>query len=397
MGTFEEDILKRVKEDHNYIVNLRRHFHKYPEIAKEEKNTCLKIEEELDNIGISHKRVGEYGVAAYIKGNKIGNKKIVLRADIDALPINEENDVEYKSIIPNRMHACGHDSHTASLIGAARVLNSLKDSFAGEILLSFQQGEEIGYGARIVVDSGIIDGYDRSFGLHSASYIETGKIAFTSGPINAAVDFFRIKVNGKAAHVSTPELGVDALYIASLIVTSIQGITTRRNSPQEPLLIGIGKLISGDAYNIIAQSAILEGTIRSFDEEVRAKTKENIELLAKSIASSFGATVEFEWKDFTSVLVNDIASTEEAKIVAKDLFGIKNVVEKEKSLGGDDFAEYVKKVKGVYGFFGTGNPNKKNTTLPHHDNKFDIDEDGLIVSVATYVAYAIRFLKGDIK
>ena len=180
MGTFEEDILKRVKEDHNYIVNLRRHFHKYPEIAKEEKNTCLKIEEELDNIGISHKRVGEYGVAAYIKGNKIGNKKIVLRADIDALPIDEENDVEYKSIIPNRMHACGHDSHTASLIGAARVLNSLKDSFAGEILLSFQQGEEIGYGARIVVDSGIIDGYDRSFGLHSASFIKTGKIAFTS-------------------------------------------------------------------------------------------------------------------------------------------------------------------------------------------------------------------------
>lgn len=397
MGTFEQDIIKKVKEDHNYVVDLRRHFHKYPEISREEKNTCLKIEEELDKIGISHKRIGDYGVAGYIKGNKIGNKKIVLRADIDALPINEENDVEYKSIVPNCMHACGHDSHTASLIGAARILNNLRDYFGGEILLSFQQGEEIGYGAKIVVESGIIDGYDRSFGLHSASYINTGKIAFTSGAINASVDFFKIRVIGKAAHVSTPELGSDALYIAALIVTSIQAITTRKNSPQEPLLVGIGKLVAGDAYNIIAQNAVLEGTIRSFDEVIRKKTKEDIELLAKSIASTFGATVEFTWSDFTSVLVNDKESTEEARIVAKDLFGEENVVEKEKSLGGDDFAEYIKKVKGVYGFFGTGNPNKKNTTLSHHDNNFDIDEDGLIVSVAAYVAYAIRFLNGNIK
>ena len=397
MGAFEKVLFNKIKQDHEYIVDLRRQFHKYPEISKEEKKTALKIEEELDKIGVFHKRVGDYGIAAYIKGNKAGNKKIVLRADIDALPIEEENEVPYKSTIKNRMHACGHDAHTASLIGAARILNNLKDSFGGDILLSFQQGEETGYGAKVVIENNIIDGYDRTFGLHCASYIKTGQIALTSGAVNASVDYFKIVVNGRAAHVSTPELGIDALYISSLIVTSIQAITTRKNSPSEPLLIGIGKLEAGDAYNIIAKNASLEGTIRSFDENVRAKTKKDIVNLATSIAKSFGATVDFIWADFTSVLVNDKESTNEAKIVASDLFGINNVIEKEKSLGGDDFAEYIKKVPGVYGFFGTGNPNKKNTELPHHDTRFDIDEDALINSVALYVSYAIRFLNNYIK
>ena len=155
--------------------------------------------------------------------------------------------------------------------------------------------------------------------------------------------------------------------------------------------------IASYRYNIIAKNASLEGTIRTFDENVRAKTKKDIVNLATSIAKSFGATVDFIWADFTSVLVNDKEATNEAKIVASDLFGINNVIEKEKSLGGDDFAEYIKKVPGVYGFFGTGNPNKKNTELPHHDTRFDIDEDALINSVALYVSYAIRFLNDDIK
>ena len=401
MTETESKLSEEIKADYNYIVELRRDFHRHPEIAKEEFRTAERIEEELDKIGLAHKRVGETGVYAEIIGTKktddcpnaAASKTIVLRADIDALPIQETHICEYTSQTPGKMHACGHDAHTASLLGAARILNKHKDLFSGTIRLTFQSGEEIGYGARIFVDNGYLDGADRSFGMHAASNLPAGKIAAVPGPNNASVDWFRIKIKGYPAHVSTPQLGADAVYIASQIVISTQALITRRTSPMENVLVGIGTIKAGDAYNIVAQNAELEGTIRAFSPEVREKTKQQLINISKQTAQMFGGTAEVEYKDFTSPLINDTTATEEVQNTAARLFGQENVVKsRPASLGGDDFAEYILKVPGCYAYFGTGNPSKEGTTAAHHDSKFDIDEDALIQAVSLYTFYALDYL-----
>lgn len=396
MTGIESKLSEEIKADHNYIVELRRDFHRHPEIAKEEFRTAERIEEELDKIGLAHKRVGETGVYAEITGTKKSDDKsktIVLRADIDALPIQETHICEYTSQTPGRMHACGHDAHTASLLGAARILNNHKDLFSGTIRLTFQSGEEIGYGARIFVDKGFLDGADRTFGMHAASNLPAGKIAAVPGPNNASVDWFRIKIKGYPAHVSTPQLGADAVYIASQIVISTQAIITRRTSPMENVLVGIGTIKAGDAYNIVAQNAELEGTIRAFSPEVREQTKQQLINISKQTAQLFGGSAEVEYKDFTSPLINDEAASAEVQKTAARLFGQENVVKsRTASLGGDDFAEYIIKVPGCYAYFGTGNPSKEGTTAAHHDSKFDIDEDALIQAVSLYTFYALDYL-----
>lgn len=396
---YDDFIKAEVDKDFDYVVGLRRHFHKFPEIAKEEVQTQKKIEEELDKIGLAHRQIAGTGVYAEIKGTKplaAGKKAktLVLRADIDALPIQETHVCPYSSTIPGRMHACGHDSHTASLLGAARILAKNTDKFSGTIRLTFQPGEEIGYGARVIVDGGYIDGADRTFSMHCASNVPSGKIALVPGPNNASVDWFKIKIKGYPAHVSTPHLGVDAVYIASQIVVALQALITRRTSPMENVLIGVGKVTAGDAYNIIAKSAELEGTIRVFLPEIRKQMKEQLETLACSIAKSFGGSAEFEWKDFTSPLINDNQATAEAQATAKRYLGSDNVITlRSPSLGGDDFAEYILKVPGVYGYFGTGNPEIKKTVAAQHDSMFDIDEQALKVSVGMFTAYALDFLQ----
>jgi len=400
MTARESKLFEEIKSDHNYIVDLRRHFHKHPEIAKEEFNTALKIEEELDKIGLAHQRVGETGVYAEIKGTGAGKsaggntaKTIVLRADIDALPIQETHICEYVSQTPGKMHACGHDSHTAALLGAARILNNHKDLFSGTIRLTFQSGEEIGYGARIFIDNGFLDDADRTFGIHSASNLPAGKVAVVPGPNNASVDWFKITINGYPAHVSTPQLGADAVYIASQIVISTQAIVTRRTSPMENVLVGIGTIKAGDTYNIVAQKAELEGTIRAFSPEVRERTKELLIDISKQTAQMFGGIAEVEFKDFTSSLINDEAATSEVQNTAVRIFGDNKVVKvRTPSLSGDDFAEYILKVPGCYAYFGTANPAKEGTSAAHHDSKFDIDEDALIQAVSLYTFYVLDYL-----
>ncbi len=397
MSELDESVLSQIKQNHQHVVELRRYFHMHPEIAREEFNTADKIEQELKALGLTCRRVGETGVYSEIKGNLEGKKTIALRADIDALPIQETHECEYKSQTANRMHACGHDSHTASLLGAAKILCMNRDNFGGTVRLCFQQGEEIGYGARLFVDGGFLDGADRTFGVHAASNLPSGKIALVPGANNASVDWFRINVKGAPAHVSTPQLGSDAAFIASQIVVSIQSIITRTISPMENVLIGIGKITAGDAYNIVAKSAELEGTVRVFDAGIRKEVKEKMQKLCTAIAESFGGSVSFEWKDFTSPLVNDRASTAEAQKTAVRIFGEENVIkERTPALGGDDFAEFIIKVPGVYAYFGTGNSARPETTASHHDSVFDIDEDSMLTSTAIYALYAMDFLNGAV-
>ncbi len=393
MNAIEEKINKQIIEDFEYIKNLRRYFHKNPEVSKEEFKTALKIEEELDKLNICHKRVGQTGVYAELTGDLKGDKIILLRADIDALYIEEEHECEYKSENKGVMHACGHDAHTASLLGAIRVLNKNKHLFGGTIRFIFQQAEEIGYGANVFIKEGYVKGAERSFGIHVASDVEVGSIVLMEGANNASVDWFKIKVKGLSSHVSSPEKGVDAIYIASQIIVALQALITRKTNPMDHVLIGVGKITAGTSYNIVAQNAEIEGTIRVFSPSLREKMKNELEALANSIAYIYGGSVEVEWKDFTSPLINDKDATLEAQEVANSLFGKDKVIKhRTPSLSGDDMAEIILNVPGVYAYVGSKNSNVQETTVAHHNPNFDIDENCLVIGSSMYACYAIDFL-----
>lgn len=396
MSQLTKKIYEEVLKEQDYVVSLRRHFHAYPEISCQEEETAKKIEEELDKLGLAHHRVANTGVVTEIVGQKEGSKTIVLRADIDALPLQENHDVPYCSKNQGAMHACGHDAHTAALLGAVKVLSENRDSFKGKVLVTFQPGEEVGYGARVIVDEGVIDQANRSFGIHVSSALPVGKIQICAGPNRAAVDQFEIVFHGLAGHVSTPEQAVDAAYMAAHYVVEAQALVTRKTNPMDPVLVGIGRIQAGTAYNIIANEAVIEGTLRTLNEETRAQVNGDLKKLAEYTASLFGGTVEYSTKDNTSVLTNDEQSSLEAQETAFEIFGKENVITSPNTgLGGDDMAEYIKRVPGVYAYVGTGNPEKPSTCAAHHTVDFDIDEDGLRVASAIYACYAVDYLNKE--
>ncbi|MEE3488604.1 MAG: amidohydrolase [Bulleidia sp.] len=395
MNELEQTVYDAVVKDHDHVVQLRRWLHAHPELPKEEVHTQEKIEEELHAIGLETKRIAGTGVYAEIKGEKGEGKTIVLRADIDALPVTEVENRSYASVNKGVMHACGHDAHTSSLIGAARVLASHRELFPGKVVLTFQPGEEIGYGARVIVDEGDIDGADRTFGCHMKSALPAGTIAITPGANNASVDQFRIDITGKSAHITTPNLGIDAAAIASQIILSSQTLINKRVDPMNNILLGIGHVEAGTAYNIIADHALIEGTLRTFDEDVRAQVLKEFEALVKQTAAMYGGSAEFWRRNNTDVLNNDPVSTAEAQKTAIALFGKDHVITDLKpSLGGDDMATYINKVPGVYCYVGSGNEAYPDTTVAHHNCRFNIDEDALRVCAAIYAAYAVDYLNG---
>lgn len=384
-----------ILKEKQYIIQLRRYFHGHPEVSLKEFETCKKIEEELDALKIPHRRVGETGVFAWIDGKKSPNGKIVaLRADIDALAMEDLKTVVYHSQRKGFCHACGHDAHTATLLGAAKVLKSKENSFSGQVRLFFQQAEEIGQGARIFVREGLLDGCERVFGAHVASRLICGKVALTKGPQCASCDYFKITIKGKGAHVSTPHLGVDAAYIASQIVVNLQSIVARNTAPLETVVVGVGVIKAGTQYNIIAENAEIEGTTRSFSPEVRFSTNEKVKEIAKQTAAMYGAEAEVSFLAYAAPLVNDGEAVEEVKRVAESLIGHANIIEDyEKALGADDFADYLAVTKGMYAFIGTGNEEKPNTVVAHHHGLFDIDEEALLLSCNLYVDYALQVLE----
>lgn len=386
------NISQLVKNEEKYIVELRRYFHANPEPSLKEYNTANRIENELKALNIPYERVGETGVIAYIGDSKKG-KTVALRADIDALEIEEVNEVEYASVNKGLMHACGHDAHIASLLGAAKVLKSKEDEINGSIKLIFQQAEEIGQGARQFVSKGHLKDVDNVFGIHVSSDLDTGKISVTPGPIAASCDYFKIKITGKSSHVSKPHTGVDALYIASQVVVNLQSIVSRETDPTDTVVVGIGVLNSGTRYNIVAKDAVLEGTYRTFSRETRSKTRDSIERIVKSIADAHGGKAEIEFRSYASPVINDEDSSLFAAEVAKEIVDEDNVItNQEKSLGADDFAEFQAEVPGVYAYVGTRNPLDKGTQYPHHNERFNIDEKSLLVATELYIQYALKYL-----
>lgn len=382
-----------VEQEKEYLVALRRYFHRHPELSQKEYHTAEKIEKELDVIGIPHKRVGETGVAATLSHVTDADtaKKIVLRADIDALPVEEKTQAEYKSEHPGVMHACGHDAHTAALLGAAKILKTREEALNGTVVFLFQQAEEIGGGAKQFLRAGCLRDANRVFGVHMQPGIPVGTVSVKAGECNASVDYFKITVKGKSAHVSTPHLGVDAVYIASQIVVSIQSVIARGLDPLEVGVVGIGKLSAGSNYNIVANEAVLEGTTRAFNAKARAFLNRRVQEIAETTAKMYGASVEIEFKDYTGPLVNDEDAAAEVEELGVELLGREHVwTNQPRNMLGDDFAEYLKDVKGMFLFVGSAGGTE--TSYPLHHEQFDLDEDAIVIATEFYVGYAEKIV-----
>ena len=385
------DLRKQMEGERDYLIALRREFHQHPELSFQEFRTASRIEEELDRFGIEHTRVGDTGVLGILRGEREGGGVVALRADIDALPIQETNLVEYASQNPGVMHACGHDAHAACLLGGAKILAKNKTAFGGEVRLLFQPAEEIGQGAKPFLNAGALKGADRIFGLHTAPDIPSGLVGVKPGMNNASVDHFRILVRGTSSHVSTPQLGVDALYIACQMVVALQALVTRCTSPVEPVIIGVGKMNAGTTYNALADTAVLEGTTRTVSHETRAKIQSAVTKTAQRTADVYGGSAEVTWTDFASPLLNDYRVCVEVADVIGRLWGEDRVfADRALALSGDDFAEYLLHVPGMYAYLGTGNPALPGTLNPAHNGCFDIDEETLVLGASLYAGVVME-------
>lgn len=376
-----------------YVIDMRREFHAYPELSWHEERTSKRIIEELTKMGIPCVSIAGTGVLATIKGKNDG-KTIALRADIDALEITERCDVSYKSQNEGVMHACGHDTHAAMLLGAAKVLNDIKDELNGTVKLMFQPAEETASGARKMIAEGALDGVDEVFGMHVMSGFPIGKVAIGAGPRMASADMFKITVKGKGGHGSMPNMGVDAVLAASAIVMNLQSIASREVSPMDSVVVSVGKFVSGTRFNIIADEAILEGTTRCFSYELREALPGIMERIIKSTANCYRAEAELEYNRAAAPVINNELSTEIARKSIEKILSKDAVVEFHKTTGSEDFSEYLEKVPGTFVIVGTANE-EKDTCYSNHHAKFNIDEDALEYGMELHVQYAVDFLNGD--
>ena len=379
------------------IIAWRREFHRHPESSLKEYETADRIQTILTDLGIPYEKVGETGTLGRIEGSKslvdgqTRAKTIFLRADIDALEITEATGVDYASENPGLMHACGHDAHTAGLLGAAKYLNDHRDLFAGTVLLGFQQAEEIGAGAKQFVQSGLLKDVDQCFGIHVDPFLEYGKLIASPGSLNASCDIFTIEVEGKSCHVAAPDNGIDALVAGANIVTELQNIVARQVSPKDSVVVGIGRFNSGTRYNIIANHAKIEGTLRTISHESRVKYLERIEAIAQATASIHGAKIKFSNYGAAAPVINTPASAERGQAVAAKLVGDDQVIREFGPLmGGDDFADYLAEIPGLYGRAGVRS--SEATSYSVHHEKFNLDERALPLISNFHVDFALDYL-----
>jgi carboxypeptidase Ss1 len=388
------DFLAAAKRAEPEIIRTRRRIHQNPELAYHEVKTAKLVADRLRALGIEVRTgVGGTGVVGLLKGSKPG-KVVGLRADMDALPIEEAADVDFRSKVPGVMHACGHDNHVAMLLGAARILAENRDSLQGTVKFLFQPAEEHGGrgGALPMIEDGAMQNpkVDYVFGLHIDSDWPSGVCALRGGAIAAAPDRFVVKVIGKGGHGSAPHQTVDPIYVAAQVILALQGISGRMIDPAKPFVISVGAVHSGTKENIIPDEAVLEGTIRTLDEKTRSRAKKKVDGVVRGVAKAFGARadVEFE-KDAYPVTVNDPSATSKAARVLKRIPGTK-VVEMEAILGGEDFSRFLQKAPGTFYFLGTGNP-AKGCVYPNHSSKFKVDEDVLKLGAASLALLAFEF------
>ena len=393
MGKYE-NILRKARELRQQIVELRRDFHQYPEHAFREFNTAKKVEKILRDLGLETKMLANgTGVRGSLHGRKSG-KTIGLRADMDALPIQEETDVPYKSINPGVMHACGHDAHTAMLLGAAMLLAEQREEIEGDVIFIFQPAEETGEGAKKMVEEGALAGVDSILGIHVSSSFDSGTFSYHCGPTMAAGDFFEVKISGRGGHGGLPHLTVDPIPIAAQVVSVLQTLVSREIDPLESAVVSIcGMEAGGKAYNIIPESATLRGTIRCHDPALREYLPRRVREILDGVVPAMRGHYEFNLMERFPVTINDERMTTLVAGVATELMGEDKVFQMRPLMASEDFSYYLQKVPGSFVFLGVGVKDKeKGLAYPHHHPRFDIDEDVLPTGTALNVAVALEFL-----
>lgn len=376
------------------MVEWRRYLHMHPELSFEEVETPKFIANKLAKFGVEVRTgVGGRGVVGTIRGAHPG-KTVALRADFDALPIQDEKEVEYKSTVPGVMHACGHDGHTATLLAVAKVLSENREQLRGNVVLIHQFAEELAPGgAKPMIADGCLDGVDAIFGTHLWSGIPYGKIGYREGFSMAASDRFEIEIFGKGGHGAAPHETIDSIVIASQLVTKLQQIVARRVNPLKAAVVTVGSFHAGNAFNVIADRAKLTGTVRTFDSEVRDLIEGEIQRVVEGEATASGATYEFTYERGYDALYNHPAETQFAVQAIGNALGDDLLVTGDPSMGGEDFAYYLQKVPGTFFFTGAGNADL-GADYPHHHPKFDIDERAMLLASKALTAIAVQYLNG---
>jgi len=371
-----------------HLVAWRRDFHRHPEVAFEETRTSAVVREFLESLGLSVRSAGGTGLVAVLEG-KPGGKTVALRADMDALPVQEQGGKEYGSLNRGVAHACGHDGHMAMMMAAARVLTARKGEFSGRVVFLFQPAEEKPPGgAKRMIEEGALNGVDAVFGLHLWQAFPTGKVGVIKGPILAQADNFSIIVKGKGGHGALPHTAVDPIVAAAQIILNSQTIVSRNVDPLKPCVVTFGTVNGGTTNNIIPAEVVLTGTVRTFDPAVQALAERRLREIAEETAKAFGASCQVDYMLGYPAVVNDAAMVDFATGVAKRVLGEGCLYPFDPVMGGEDFAFYLQKLPGAFIFLGAGDGHE----FPHHHPAFDIDERALPMGALLNTSLALEFL-----
>jgi len=371
------------------VVAVRRDLHQHPELGFEEERTAALVAQTLRALGLEvHTGIGRTGVVGVLHGARPG-KTIMLRADMDALPIEEENAVPYRSATSGTMHACGHDGHVAMLLGAARLVVSRRADVAGTICFLFQPAEEGKGGARAMVEDGVLErfGIERAYGLHLASAHPVGQVGFHEGPFYASSDSIEITIEGRGGHGAAPHLSVDPVYTAAQFVVALQQVVSRNIDPVEPAVVTIGAIHGGTTHNVIPGRVRLLGTVRAFDASVRAAMAERIERVLRGVCESTGATYAFEYLWRYPVTSNDVEQTRYVRALAVNVVGAEQVADVPRLMGAEDFSFFAERVPAC--FFTIGSNGGPQSAFPHHHARFDVDESAFGAGVRMMAALAL--------
>lgn len=443
-STFTQRVQELAARIEPYLIEKRRFFHAHPELSGEEVNTTAAIAQELDAMGIEYALPNDFipgpAPAHYTESENLASLKeagkafvrrdveaqggstissqsglivtirgkapdaydeqgrprhrIVLRSDIDALPILEQTGALYASKNEGVMHACGHDCHIAMMLGAIRLLNELREQLRGEVRIIFQPAEEISIGSRRMIAAGALDGVETIYGAHIWSEVEAGTVSIESGPRMANTDWFRVDISGSSAHGAMPHKGVDAIVVGAAIIEALQVVVSRDVSPFDPVVLTIGEFHGGVARNVMAGTSYLTGTVRSFDPKVREFLRERMEFMVHHVARSYSAKADFEWQSGNSALINDKKCAKRAIKSAVKVLGEDALAKYEGTLSGEDFSEYLRVVPGVFVFVGGKNP-EKGADHPQHSCYYEVDESALVSGAKLAAQYAFDFLNED--
>lgn len=383
------EAVEQIKEQ---VIAWRRHLHQHPELSFHEEQTAQFVYDTLLSFGsLEVHRPTKTSVMARLIGAQPG-RVLAMRADMDALPITEENTFDFASKNPGVMHACGHDGHTAMLLGTAKILSGMKDRIKGEVRFLFQHAEEL-YpgGAEEMVQAGVMDGVDMVIGTHLWSPLEYGKVGICPGPMMAAPDTFWITVLGKGGHAALPHQTVDSIAIAAQVVTNLQHIVSRNTDPLDNLVVSVTQFVGGTTHNVIPGAVSICGTVRSFDQQLRERVPALMERVVKGITEAHGAAYEFKYEFGYRPVINDAEVTRLMEEVVVETLGPEWVDHIKPNMGGEDFSAFQQKAPGCFFYVGAGNK-EKGIVYPHHHPRFTVDEDALQVGVKLFVNAARKIV-----